>query len=48
MHQPLYRDLSRTDPKGAYPVPWVRLSGVGEDFPDATLAEALQRALAAR
>lgn len=25
MHQPLYRDLSRTDPKGAYPVPWVRL-----------------------
>ena len=21
MHQPLYRDLSRNDPKGAYPVP---------------------------
>jgi alpha-amylase/alpha-mannosidase (GH57 family) len=32
MHQPLYRDLSRTDPKGAYPVPWVRLHALRDYY----------------
>ncbi|NOT58455.1 MAG: hypothetical protein HOP18_27995 [Deltaproteobacteria bacterium] len=37
MHQPLYRDLSRTDPKGAYPVPWVRLHGLRDYYSMAAL-----------
>lgn len=46
MHQPLYRDLSRTDPKGAYLVPWVRLhslrdyysmAGLMQEFPEVHL-----------
>ncbi|MGE0823484.1 MAG: hypothetical protein AB7G75_24335 [Candidatus Binatia bacterium] len=46
MHQPLYRDLSRANPKGAYPVPWVRLhalrdyyamAALTQDFPDVHL-----------
>ncbi len=37
MHQPLYRDLSRTDPKGAYPVPWVRLHALRDYYAMAAL-----------
>jgi alpha-amylase/alpha-mannosidase (GH57 family) len=37
MHQPLYRDLSRTDPKGAYPVPWVRLHALRDYYSMAAL-----------
>jgi alpha-amylase/alpha-mannosidase (GH57 family) len=39
MHQPLYRDLSRTDPKGAYPVPWVRLHSLRDYYAMAALVE---------
>jgi alpha-amylase/alpha-mannosidase (GH57 family) len=37
MHQPLYRDLSGTDPKGAYPVPWVRLHALRDYYAMAAL-----------
>ncbi len=37
MHQPLYRDLSRPDPKGAYPVPWVRLHALRDYYGMAAL-----------
>lgn len=37
MHQPLYRDLSRTDPRGAYPVPWVRLHALRDYYGMAAL-----------
>ncbi|MBI3245479.1 MAG: hypothetical protein HYZ50_03095 [Deltaproteobacteria bacterium] len=39
MHQPLYRDLSRTDPKGAYPVPWVRLHALRDYYPMGALVK---------
>lgn len=39
MHQPLYRDLSRTDPKGAYPVPWVRLHSLRDYYSMAALMQ---------
>jgi len=37
MHQPLYRDLSRTDPKGAYLAPWVRLHALRDYYSMAAL-----------
>lgn len=37
MHQPLYRDLSCTDLKGAYPVPWVRLHALRDYYSMAAL-----------
>ncbi|HXG20073.1 MAG TPA: glycoside hydrolase family 57 protein [Methylomirabilota bacterium] len=37
MHQPLYRDLSRTEPKGAYPAPWVRLHALRDYYSMAAL-----------
>jgi hypothetical protein len=37
MHQPLYRDLSRTDPKGAYLAPWVRLHALRDYYVMAAL-----------
>lgn len=39
MHQPLYRDLSRTDPKRAYPVPWVRLHSLRDYYSMAALMQ---------
>lgn len=39
MHQPLYRDLSRTDPKEAYPVPWVRLHALRDYYSMAALVK---------
>jgi alpha-amylase/alpha-mannosidase (GH57 family) len=43
MHQPLYRDLSRTDPKGAYPVPWVRLHSLRDYYAMAALMQEFPR-----
>ena len=39
MHQPLYRDLSRPDPKGVYPVPWVRLHALRDYYSMAALVK---------
>src|SRR5437867_9091822 len=39
MHQPLYRDLSRPDPQGVYPVPWVRLHALRDYYSMAALVK---------
>jgi len=38
MHQPLYRDLSQPNPRGAYRFPWVRLHAIRDYFSMALLA----------
>ena len=37
-HQPLYRDLTREEPKGAYVKPWVRLHAIRDYYSMAALA----------
>lgn len=38
MHQPLYRNLSKAEPKDAYRFPWVRLHAIRDYFSMALLA----------